>query len=61
MWLSRFIEDKLGQKQLLDIRTQGLAAHAEYGTYIFNDGLLSHLKQFPWILGGDMAILCQYY
>jgi len=32
-----FIEDKLGQKQLHDIRTQGLAAHAEYGTYIFND------------------------
>lgn len=32
-----FVEDKLGQKQLADIRTKGLSAHAAYGTFVFDD------------------------
>mmetsp|Transcript_1394 Transcript_1394/g.1814 ORF Transcript_1394/g.1814 Transcript_1394/m.1814 type:complete len:304 (-) Transcript_1394:190-1101(-) len=42
-----FVEDKLGQKQLADIRKTGLEAHAEYGTYVLDDGIhqpiVSHL------------------
>jgi len=33
-----FIEDKLGQQQLKDIRSHGLNAHAEYGTFVLDDG-----------------------
>lgn len=34
-----FIEDKLGQKQLADIRANGLQAHKEYSTYVLDDGV----------------------
>lgn len=34
-----FIEDKLGQQQGLDLRTLGWASHAEYGTWLLDDGV----------------------
>ena len=33
-----FVEDRLGQAQLDDIRKGGMAAHAEYGTWLYFDG-----------------------
>ena len=42
-----FVEDKLGQRQLADIRDGGMAAHVPYGTFVLDDGLtqpmVSHL------------------
>lgn len=55
-----FVEDKLGQKQLSDVRAGGMSAHAPYGTFIVEDGseeiATSHLdghdrmnfKKFRW-------------
>ena len=34
-----FVEDKLGQFQLADIRKNGLDAHSVYGTYVLDDGV----------------------
>ena len=33
-----FIEDKLGQAELNDIKQHGMAAHAKYGTFLLDDG-----------------------
>lgn len=33
-----FIEDKLGQQQGVDLRTVGWSSHAEYGTWLLDDG-----------------------
>lgn len=42
-----FIEDKLGQKQLADIRARGMEAHKAYSTFVLDDGveepMVSHL------------------
>jgi len=42
-----FVEDKLGQYQLADIRACGLGAHAKYGQFVLDDGverpMVSHL------------------
>ena len=42
-----FVEDKLGQHQLADIRENGMAAHAKYGQFVLDDGMgkpiVSHL------------------
>ncbi|KAJ1454465.1 hypothetical protein M885DRAFT_566220 [Pelagophyceae sp. CCMP2097] len=41
-----FVEDKLGQHQLAHIRTTGLAAHAEYGTFVVDaqgEPVVAHL------------------
>ena len=54
-----FIEDRVGQLQVRDIRENGMEAHAKYGTYLFGDGfeyLVQHLDgrdtltegQFSW-------------
>ena len=34
-----FIEDKLGQAELNDIKQNGLAAHAKWGTWLYDDGM----------------------
>lgn len=42
-----FVEDKLGQYQLAQIREHGMAAHAAFGQFVFDDGvktpIVSHL------------------
>mmetsp|Transcript_20137 Transcript_20137/g.63357 ORF Transcript_20137/g.63357 Transcript_20137/m.63357 type:complete len:255 (-) Transcript_20137:28-792(-) len=42
-----FVEDKLGQYQLADIRANGLDAHAKYAQFVLDDGvdapMVSHL------------------
>ena len=41
-----FIEDKLGQTMVRDIRENGMKAHEKYGTYLYGDGfgyLVQHL------------------
>lgn len=54
-----FIEDRLGQIQVQDIRLNGMEVHAKYGTYLYGDGfeyLVQHLdgrdslteNQFTW-------------
>ena len=55
-----FVEDKLGQKQLGEVKARGMSAHAPYGTFIVEDGseeiATSHLdghdrmnfKKFRW-------------
>src|SRR3990167_979336 len=43
---SGFIEDKLGQIQVGDIRKNGVKVHAKYGTYLYGDGferVIQHL------------------
>ena len=35
---SGFVEDRLGQAQLADIRQGGMSAHAAYGTWLYFDG-----------------------
>jgi len=43
---SGFIEDKMGQIQVRDIRENGFQAHAKYGTFLFGDGfdrIVQHL------------------
>jgi hypothetical protein len=34
-----FLEDTYGQFQVKDIRENGWEAHADYGTYLFEDGM----------------------
>lgn len=54
-----FIEDRLGQLQVKDIRENGMDVHGKYGTYLYGDGfeyLVQHLdgrdglteNQFTW-------------
>ena len=42
-----FVEDKLGQYQLADIRANGMDAHAKYAQFVLDDGvdapMVSHL------------------
>jgi hypothetical protein len=41
-----FIEDTLGQRQLEDVKRNGMSAHAKYGTFLLDDGggaVLAHL------------------
>uniref|UniRef100_A0A7S1XMS6 Uncharacterized protein n=1 Tax=Phaeomonas parva TaxID=124430 RepID=A0A7S1XMS6_9STRA len=33
-----FIEDKLGQQQIKDLRNHGWSSHGDYGTYLLDDG-----------------------
>jgi len=37
--LGGFIEDKLGQVQLQELRQEGFASHARHGTWIVDDGV----------------------
>jgi hypothetical protein len=57
---SGFIEDKLGQIMVKDIRERGLHAHKKYGTYLYGNGfdrIVQHLDgrdrladdEFEWI------------
>ena len=54
-----FIEDRLGQLQVKDLRENGMDAHAKYGTYLYGDGfeyIVQHLdgrdglteNEFTW-------------
>merc|ERR1719296_169335 len=58
-----FIEDKLGQQQGLDLRNLGWSSHAEYGTWLLDDGappparLVGHLNGKRFIDQSERAAL----
>lgn len=58
-----FIEDKLGQQQGLDLRTIGWKSHAEYGTWLLDDGappparLVGHLDGKHFLRADDKVAI----